>query len=518
MAGKVQIAASGLLTEQLTSNPEFSYFNVFFSKHSNFASDTISLKPDNEKKVKTGDYIEFSIPSNNGDILNRMSFSFSIPENLSEYNTNTQNTSLVDQFAVSIFEYIELYLGEQLLDRVTSDDINIYHVTREASTYALTNDCIQGGKFRPVTEQGNSVPSSASRMFLTSQYWVNGQFKRTNERYYGGPSSWNTSQTNNIVFRNFIVNIPFYFHDRPKNAFPLCSIRYQELKIRVKLREGKEVVFPSNSSKNIQSVEAEWDYQNDSKTTNFPLSKFKLNLDVTYLDKRERNRMTSNCVDILFEQNQHERFTMRRGIKSQTYRLNFKNCVKELYFIAKKKHKDLTSLENNILSAIYNTNIASYGGLGLPHRPHPNWNNTFVGSKVFQKPVPCIYMRQKHVTLSLDGIPILDETIGSHQFLSTCIPNVYHKQAPIENNLTMYSFALRPDKIEPSGEINFTMIKDAIIQMTLSSDGSYGLYNIFNELLDTSPSLIVHIEKEILVIAKSYNVLRIKDGVGKILF
>ncbi len=82
----------------------------------------------------------------------------------------------------------------------------------------------------------------------------------------------------------------------------------------------------------------------------------------------------------------------------------------------------------------------------------------------------------------------------------------------------MYSFALRPDKIEPSGDINFTMIKDAIIQMTLSSDGSYGLYNIFNELLDTSPSLIVHIEKEILVIAKSYNILRIKDGVGKILF
>ena len=512
MAGKVQIAASGLLTEYLTANPEFSYFNVFFSKHSNFALDAISLKPDNEKKVKTGDHIEFSIPSNNGDILTRMSFSFSIPENLSEY-TNTHDTSLVDQFAVSIFEYIELYLGEQLLDRVTSDDINIYHVTRESSTYALTNDCIQGGKFRPVAEVGNSVSATLERKFLTSQYWVNGQFKRTLERKYGGANN-----TNTVVFRNFIVNIPFYFHDRPKNGFPLCSIRHQELKIRVKLREGKEVVFPSISSNDLQSVEAEWDYENDSKTVNFPLPNFNLNMDVAYLDKHERKRMASNCVDILFEQNQHERFTMGHGIKSQMYRLNFKNCVKELYFIAKKKHKDLTSSEKNILSAIYNSNISSYGGPGLPHRPHPNWNNTFAGSKVFQKPVPCIYMRQKHVTLSLDGTPILDETIGSHQFLSTCIPNVYHKQAPIENNLTMYSFALRPDKIEPSGDINFTMIKDAIIQMTLSSDGSYGLYNIFNELLDTSPSLIVHIEKEILVIAKSYNILRIKDGVGKIMF
>tara|TARA_B110000881_G_scaffold172909_1_gene156974 strand:- start:471 stop:854 length:384 start_codon:yes stop_codon:yes gene_type:complete len=127
-------------------------------------------------------------------------------------------------------------------------------------------------------------------------------------------------------------------------------------------------------------------------------------------------------------------------------------------------------------------------------------------------------MRQKHITLTCDGMPILDETTGSHQFLSMCIPDVYHKQTPIENNLTMYSFALHPDNMEPSGDVNFTMIKDATIQMTLSSDGSYGLYSVYNELLTTSLNHIVHVEKDIIIIAKSYNILRIKNGVGEMLF
>jgi hypothetical protein len=512
MAGKIQIAASGFITEQLVGEPDFTYFNIFFPKHRHFAKETVNLRPDNEKDVQTGDHVEFTIPANSGDILNRLSISFSIPENLSEYNTSTDGNLLVDQFGISIFEYIDLYIGDQLLNRITSDDINIYNVTRAPSTHALTNDCIQGVKFRPVTTIGSTVPGSSERIFLTSPYWVNGQSKRTDEAYYRGT----TLAQLNLAFRNYIVDLPFYFHDRPKHGFPLCSIRYQELKIRIKLRDGKEVVFPVKST--IGAVESEWDYENDSNTKNFPLSNFKLNMDVIHLDKAERLKLRSGCNDILIEQNQHERFTMERGIKSQSYRLNLKNCVKELYFIAKKTHKDLTPSEKAILQTIYDSDLSSYGGPPLLGAPSASWNTTFAGTKVFQKPVPCIYMRQKHITLTCDGIPILDETTGSHQFLSACIPDVYHKQTPIENNLTMYSFALHPDNMEPSGDVNFTMIKDATIQVELSSDGSYGLYSVYNELLTTSSSHIVHVEKDVHIIAKSYNILRIKDGVGEILF
>jgi hypothetical protein len=161
----------------------------------------------------------------------------------------------------------------------------------------------------------------------------------------------------------------------------------------------------------------------------------------------------------------------------------------------------LTTEEINTLNALSNAS-----------KPDSIFTNN--PTAIFQKPVPCIYMRQKYVTLTCDGLPILDDTTGSHQFLSACIPDIYHKQSPYESNLTMYSFALHPDNMEPSGDLNFTVIKDATIEVELSNDGAYA---------NTTPSsstaaYVVHVEKDVHIIAKSYNILRIKDGVGEILF
>jgi hypothetical protein len=494
MAGKVQIATSGFLTDQLTSEPDFTFFNHIFSKHTHFAKETIKITPDGEKVVKTGDHVEFSIPANSGDIINGLSISFSIPDNLNVLNTDSAAVYVVDQFGISVFEYIDLYLGDQLIDRITSDDIHIYTTTRSPSTYNNTNAFLHGLRFNP-TKYNASFDTRYTPRFHYGTHKVNGQFHRLLEMNYVD------GLTNRAIF-NFMVELPFYFHNRPKYGFPLCSIQLQELKIRMKLRSGREVLFPvDNTNFNTTRPSSEWDYTNDHKSIDFQLSDFKLNMDVIHLDTPERLKIKSECKDLLIEQNQHNTFTMDRGIKSRSYRLDLKNCVKELYFIAKKKYHIFTTEEINNFNALSNAS--------KPDSPFTN-NPT----AVFQKPVPCIYMRQKHITLSCDGLPILDDTTGSHQFLSACIPDVYHKQTPYESNLTMYSFALQPDKIESSGNLNFSMIKDASIQMTLSDDGSYA---------NTTPSSItdpytVHVEKDIIVIAKSYNVLRIKDGVGEILF
>ena len=488
MAGKVQIATSGFLTEQLTREPDFTFFNHLFSKHTHFAKETISIRSDNEKIVQTGDHVEISIPANSGDIINGMSISFSIAKDLVSYsqysslpnlnilNTDTAGVYTVDQFGISVFEYIDLYLGDQLIDRITSDDIHIYTTTRSPSTYKDTNLHLHGMRFNPndfIQEYG-PYPFVEGN-FLHSSRRVNGQFHRLLQ---------------DGILTKFVVDLPFYFHDRPKHGFPLCAIQSQELKIRMKLRDGREVLFPSNIlNQYAQSTQvvSQWDYANDHKTTNFQLSDFKLDMDVIHLDKAERIKFRSVCKDLLIEQNQHNAFTMGRGITTENYRLNLKNCVKELYFIVKKKYQIFTTEEINTLNAYQST-----PGLRA----------------VFQKPVPCIYMRQKYVTLTCDGLTILDDTTGSHQFLSACIPDVHHKQTPYESNLTMYSFALHPDNIEPSGNVNFSMIKDIIIQMTLSNDGAY---------INAPPST-VHAEKDVHIIAKSYNILRIKDGVGEILF
>ena len=495
MAGKVQIATSGFITEQLTGEPDFTFFNHRFSKHTHFAKETIKISPDNEKVVQTGDHVEFSIPANSGDIINGLSISFSIPDNLNVLNTDSAAVYVVDQFGISVFEYIDLYLGDQLIDRITPDDIHINTTTRSPSTYNNTNAFLHGLRFNP-TKYNASFDDRYTPRFHYGTQNINGQFHRLLE------SNYVQGLTNRAIF-NFMVELPFYFHDRPKYGFPLCSIQSQELKIRMKLRDGREVLFPVNrpTMGDTSKPASEWDYANDHKSNNFQLSDFKLNMDVIHLDKRERKTIKSLCKDLLIEQNQHNTFTMGSGVINEKYRLDLKNCVKELYFIVKKKYKPLTTEEINTLNALSNAS-----------KPDSIFTNN--PTAIFQKPVPCIYMRQKYVTLTCDGLPILDDTTGSHQFLSACIPDIYHKQSPYESNLTMYSFALHPDNMEPSGDLNFTVIKDATIEVELSNDGAYA---------NTTPSsstaaYVVHVEKDVHIIAKSYNILRIKDGVGEILF
>lgn len=470
MAGRIQMRAGGITTDIITSQPEFSYFSSKYAKYTNFSKNRVKIKPDGDKVVKTGDELNFTIHQNIGDVITGMSLSFEI----SAPPTGNQLHHIIDRFGLSVFEYIDIYLGDQLLNRVTSDDLNIYNSTSTLSTYNRTNDMLHGSQFHPTRYNAN-FSSSRPSYFLYNSYWVNGQFCRPIEAFsYSGK---NVLDSHNLT--NFIVDIPF----RP---FHLHLIKYQELKLNIKLRNGREVIFPATTiSWNQLSgyPVAEWDYQNDYNIPDFQLSNFKLNIDVVYLDKIERKKMKNKCYMFLIEKNQHNTFSMGNTETTGTYDLKFKNCVKELFFIAKKKYSVL-----NQWSA----------------RPNPiDDSSQFTPDRAVppQKPVPCIYIRQKYVKLTCDGLPILDDTTGSHHFLSTCIPNVYHKQTPYESNLTMYSFALNPDKLEPSGYVNFSMFNNVKLEMVLSGAASY--YEFI---------------KDVIVIAKSYNILRIKDGVGKILF
>ena len=472
MAGRIQMKAGGITTDIITGQPKFSYFSSKYAKYTNFSKNVVKIKPDGDKVVMTGDELNFSIRQNIGDVITGMSFSFEI----GAPPTGNQLHHIVDRFGLSVFEYIDIYLGNQLLNRVTSDDLNIYNSTSTLSTYNRTNNMLHGSKFCPAQYGADTYPHRPS-YFLYNSYWVDGQFYRPIEAStYNGVS---VLESHNLT--NFIVDIPF----RP---FHLHLIKYQELKLNIKLRNGREVIFPAKTIDRARfdsNFVAEWDYQNDYDIPDFKLSNFKLNIDVAYLGAIERKKMKNKCHTFLIEKNQHNTFSMGNTETTGTYDLKFKNCVKELFFIAKKRYSVL-----NQWSTMPNLGTEPYSVWAVPDRSVPP-----------QKPVPCIYMRQKHVTLSCNGLPILDDTTGSHQFLSVCIPDVYHKQTPYESNLTMYSFAVNPDKLEPSGYVNFSMFKDVKLEMVLGEAASY--YEFI---------------KDVIVIAKSYNILRIKDGVGKILF
>ena len=306
MAGRVQIEALGQLSDSLTVDPSFSFFTKRYSKYTNYATENCKISF--PKGVYTGDFLDVTIPQNCGDILQEVALSFTVdPADVASLGSNL---SPIDIFGISVIDYVELYVGDQKIDTVTSDDIYIERELNIPESYRSSLDVLHGKHF-----QGTS-----DREFL--QEFYDGQF-----------STQGIDPFSNSEYR---VQIPFYFHRRPGHGIPLCAIKKQELSLRIKLRPTNDVIFASREifGGNL------WDPRaNNQIIEPLKLGDFKINLTVVHLNMPERCMLQNKPLDILFEQRQRNTFEIEPESKVGKFRLDFKNCVKELFFIAKKTGK-----------------------------------------------------------------------------------------------------------------------------------------------------------------------------------
>lgn len=307
MAGRVQIAALGALSDSLTIDPSFSFFTKRFSKYTNYATENFKISfPEG---VHTGDFLEVPIPQKYGDILQDITLSFVADPNsiAGLIEGAASNLFPIDIFGISVIDYVELYVGDHKIDTITSDDIFIDRELNIPESYRSSVDVLHGKHFQ----------GSSDREFL--QEFYDGQYN------IQGIDPFSTDE--------YRIQIPFYFHRRPAYGFPLCSIYDQELLLRIKLRPAIDVIFATQEKFN----DTLWDPEaNNRVTRQLELSNFKVNLNLVHLNTAERCMLQNRPLEILFEQHQRNSFLIEPESKTGDFKLDFKNCVKELFFVAKK--------------------------------------------------------------------------------------------------------------------------------------------------------------------------------------
>ena len=507
MAGRIQIITRGHASDILLDNPSFSFFTKKYNKHTNWANE--NFKIDFDKKIYTDDYIDVTIPAKYGDILKGVTLSFNCDKSklpgiidglvplgpTLDSNNNYAEEKVVlmyviEKFGISVIEYVELLLGDQIIDKLTGDDIFVYNELNVPDSYAPSLDIMHGPSF--TYDQGGVFPIRQA---------VDGQYVAT--LYNDGN-----------IDTEFRIQLPFYFHNRPKNGFPLCAINKQELKIRIKLRSARETIFISGEEPYLpipayggNETEANlplgnmWNAVAEKRIVRqFELENFAVDLDLVHLNKTERCKIQSKPMNLLIEQHQQNTFSIEPQSRFGEFNLDFKNPVKDMHFIA-KNDEQWSDEQISLLDQMR----------GVDDSAHPSfqsWQRSIYG----KKPVPHMYTQQKLVTLKCDGISILNETTGSSIFTSVTIPNMYYKRSPSTRNISTYSFALQPGQLEPSGHLDFSLIKDAKLTMELPTDGSHQD--------STNPNGVgpIYFRKRVIILAKSYNVIHIDDGIGKILF
>lgn len=204
MAGRLQLAATGIQDQYFTDNPQYTYFIKNFRKATHFSRQNVKIESLDE--VAFGEKIRFKIPQNQGDLLSSVSFEFILePIPLSLY-------SYVESIGHALLESVDLIIGGKLINRVTTDYLQIYteQSTNQSKQYGLSQ----------IT--GKTIITSPTVPY-TNTY----------------------SQSVIYAPRKYCVNIPFFFENNPSLAIPICAITQQEVEIEVSLRKIEECVINS---------------------------------------------------------------------------------------------------------------------------------------------------------------------------------------------------------------------------------------------------------------------------------
>lgn len=284
----------------------------------------------------------------------------------------------------------------------------------------------------------------------------------------------------------------------PGLAIPLIGLQYHEVVIKIDFRPLKEclVGFTESvgDSGNFDTRVTEAQAQNMSITANgkshLKFKSCKLYVDYVYLDTAERSRFAKEHSQYLIEQVQHhgaETLDLKSGNPTHNVRLNFNHPVKELIWVVQRQ------------------DVAQHGGSFDKN----DWFNYSTAAPGANEPFPhtgdILYKGKGAARIVLNG----HERFSSRpaNYFRLVQPFSAHTRVP-SKNIYCYSFALRPEEHNPTGQINMSRIDNAQLQLKLADNA------------DTSAGGVFGSGKHALlyVFAVNYNVFKLCDGMGGVAF
>ena len=364
MAGRLQLSITGIQDQWLTGEPEFSYFLMNFKRHTKFAIEAIESPFDGNADFD--EIIECRIPQNKGDLIRSMMLKFTLPKPtgtvVSGYDIRYR-----ESIGAQIIEYADLLIGGQTIERITGDYIYMY----------------------------NQIHNNKDDIDQTL-YFLMGHGNYISVSY-----DWDYS-----------VFLPFYFFRHPSLAIPICALTKQLVEIRIKFRKLEDVTIQYKTATDI--IDPPSDIVSSIK-------KVSLVTDFFFITDDERNFLLTRPIEYVITQLQMSQFRFNAGVSKKSGMLNFKNPVKEMFFVA-------------------------------------------VSDDVHK------YEPIKQVTMKFNNNTIID---ADNLMVSYEQPLKYYTGVT-DNKFGVYSFSMTPETYYPTGQVNMSRIAHNLIEVELESpDANY---------------------------------------------
>jgi len=202
------------------------------------------------------------------------------------------------------------------------------------------------------------------------------------------------------------------------------------------------------------------------------IKKFGMNLELVFLESAERLKIQHTRRDFVITQIQENIFKIPMGVRNNTVKLSFVNPVKELLFVIQRENKRK-----------FNDFVSPF-----------DYDNIYVAvdNRLY------FYENLVSLELTLDDERIISGETGKFMFLKALQPGIHHSKTPLIRRFYSYNFGFEPEKPYPTGQKNFSLVKNQILNVNLTPNDTH--------------------DRDLRVYALSYNVLRIMDGIAQTIF
>lgn len=465
----VQIAAFGTQDVLLMGNPTVTFFKNVVNRHTNFAIETIQQVLQGTSNFGASNAtVQIT---RDGDLLWRTFIRFRLPRLETAYTFNAAITKPVtivparwtDDIGHHLINNCTVSIGGSQIDRHYGDWLQIWsQLTLDESKRAGYNDMI-GNRYELMGNNGRPVFDAK---------W----FTDRNITY---------PYTGHFYIPEAMVDVPlqFWFCRDPALTIPLVSLPYHDVRIAFDFRPLEHVVIPP-----MAIVTDDADLGKIKISYNAAALQPIVYANYVFLDNAERKRYAQHPQEYLIEQLQYAENPASQGHIDIS--LNFNHPTKELVFVAQKQTyvqhscSDTTSNTYNIANQLSNYQFTGYNAVankwalvdGYTHGM-PEYGNM---STTYGNPI-------EKAELLINGSSRVKETDSI--FYNRVQPYMHHTCIPQAAGINVYSFALKPESIQPSGTINFSRIDNTILRLHLKTQipSAYGYYYGTSDSVNINP-------------------------------
>jgi hypothetical protein len=469
----MQLVAYGASDVYLTGDPKVTFFQSAYKRHTNFAMETSQQTVSGN--AGPGGLVSVTL-ARSGDLVGDMFVV--LQPNCSSYGQLTSNNSGYDMnwVAERAFSSVELFIGGQSIDKHYQTWFRLY-----------------------------------SEVFLNE----------TKKMNYGKMASIATSNNAGTSIAYAYLPLIFFFNRNPGLFLPLIALQYHEVRIDFTLSSQYANYFGTNP--------------------------FAVWANYVYLDTVERDKFAKTPHEYLIEQVQYINPDPVGSSNENTpsiIRMQYNHPVKELIWCY--QNNSIATNPNalwNFSSSTANVNMtvnlnliaqagayppANWTGAPVIFVPPPITSSLYVSAASNVNTGNTITVQSNVLTGNVfwteGGVPqygatannVYGQEVGPlHQakiilngtdrfvpqfgkYFNQYQPYQYHSGSPYPG-IYMYSFALKPEELQPSGTCNFSRIDIAQIAVNLKTGVPY--QNLQQQMF-----------------AVNYNILRIQSGLGGVAF